>query len=802
MEEVESEEYIEQINNNNIFDNSPRKENFTAKKSNYSLTEDPIPHLINPLKQPIPNYTSMSYIISNFPKMNINLEQIQFMAKDKINLYLINQNLQKHNSTPELKNIMLIEDLIKSKDTHFTTLFKDYLLMDYNEEFLRGYFNENESKEVLPKFYDYYKNYLKFFCKSTFNNFYINEIIQEYGENQAEVYYNINYKKKERLKKKDKKENLDEKNLEESYKTDSKQNDNISKLISLNSFFTKSIIKHVNEDNEESLIKKKNQKELSNIKPLKNNDRQNTINLPDDSTVSIDDVITKKSSIINIIDLMSNKLKKKQKNKNKYKNKNMNNNNNNNYNNNNKKFNKKIELIFIDNKKLNNNRNILNKKCLNSFSKTTSNLNDKSKNLSKESKNNKTKKLISRNKANNSNINNIISKNNKILSSSNYIKYIDVLKNKKNIKNDISKNKQSQNELLLTSSRNIKNKKLTNNITSFNTNDNNYNLNIFSNSNISNNVKNSKNKNHNISRINLSLKIKNFYQKIKTVNNNSLYPLSISKGNINRSNIGKKFEPIIKEKEREKNSKSKSKSNKNTSNNFFFKKNIKKNLNQVKGISFSPRNIYYHNKSLSYSTVNNCNININNNIILSNNYFNNNKYSQIQHQINNSTKKLFENNINPKKHKINNVSNKHLTSRNIRIDLDKFKTEENIVNSLVLQGTTSHKILKIKDNESNIQYTSFRKSNNNGISIKQRNLFKIKKNNININNKKHLTLKNIPVMNNTKSSLNYNNTSKRIYINDELSSINKTYKNLYIKNNNINNANNSNKKIIFDYKNK
>ena len=312
----------------------------------------------------------------------------------------------------------------------------------------------------------------------------------------------------------------------------------------------------------------------------------------------------------------------------------------------------------------------------------------------------------------------------------------------------------------MTSSRNI------NNITSFNTNDGNYNLNIFSNSNISNNVKNSKNKNHNISRINLSLKIKNFYQKIKTVNNNSLYPLSISKGNINRSNIGKKFEPIIKEKEREKNSKSKSKSNKNTSNNFYFKKNIKKNLNQVKGISFSPRNIYYHNKSLSYSTVNNCNININNNIILSNNYFNNNKYSQIQHQINNSTKKLFENNINPKKHKINNVSNKHLTSRNIRIDLDKFKTEENIVNSLVLQGTTSHKILKIKDNESNIQYTSFRKSNNNGISIKQRNLFKIKKNNINNNNKKHLTLKNIPVMNNTKSSLNYNNTSKRIYINN------------------------------------
>ena len=74
------------------------------------------------------------------------------------------------------------------------------------------------------------------------------------------------------------------------------------------------------------------------------------------------------------------------------------------------------------------------------------------------------------------------------------------------------------------------------------------------------------------------------------------------------------------------------------------KKKNSKNIKKTSGISFSPKNNYVHNKSLSTSTVNNCNININNNIILSNNYFNN-KNSYLQQQLNNSTKKIIEKNI-------------------------------------------------------------------------------------------------------------------------------------------------------------
>lgn len=107
----------------------------------------------------------MSYIISNYPNMNQKMNKIHHIAKNKIGLYLINQNLQQHNSTPHEKCIMIINDLINSKETHFTSVFKDYLIYDYNEEFLRGYFSKNDCRDVLPKFYEYYKNYLNFFAK-------------------------------------------------------------------------------------------------------------------------------------------------------------------------------------------------------------------------------------------------------------------------------------------------------------------------------------------------------------------------------------------------------------------------------------------------------------------------------------------------------------------------------------------------------------------------------------------------------------------------------------------------------------
>lgn len=75
------------------------------------------------------------------------------------------------------------------------------------------------------------------------------------------------------------------------------------------------------------------------------------------------------------------------------------------------------------------------RKFIKSFSKTTSNLNDKS---IKKITNiySKSKKNLSGNKGSNTKYNN---DNNKISTSSNFIKYIDILSSKKNIKSNVGK---------------------------------------------------------------------------------------------------------------------------------------------------------------------------------------------------------------------------------------------------------------------------------------------------------------------------------------------------------------------------
>ena len=81
--------------------------------------------------------------INNFP-LYINgylFPKHKSKPKNKYNFYhLINFQLQKYNSTPEQKNIMIINDMINAKSNHFLAAFKDFLITDYIDEFLKRYF--------------------------------------------------------------------------------------------------------------------------------------------------------------------------------------------------------------------------------------------------------------------------------------------------------------------------------------------------------------------------------------------------------------------------------------------------------------------------------------------------------------------------------------------------------------------------------------------------------------------------------------------------------------------------------------
>ena len=704
----------------------------------------------------------------------INIAKISSKIKEKISYLIPRKNLEKYNSTPNLKNIMLINDLIESKETHFIATFKDFLISDFHEEFLRRYFLFHETKEILPKFYQYYKNYLNFFCKGIFCDFYLNEVMQEYGECQAEFYYNKNYGHKERNKKKEKKDlNELEHNHNELSESENNSNNN---NINIRSIFSKSI-KYSIDIIQNSKINE-NQKDLSNIKPL-NYTKENSITLPDDSSVSYNDIITNQNSLRFIINMIKNKneLNKKIKNKkseiisNKNRNK-INNENNINY------------LINNNYKKImnNNNKNILNKKETQTLSKTNSNANIKTKAKTRiKSSNNKSKV--------NPNI-------------SNYKKYIEFLTNKQRNKSNDPKIKISQDEFTFSLNKINKNIKNKNIISPLSPNGLINHFNFFSNNPENKKALNNNIINNNPNKISSSLFLVNNLFNKTTRNSNkysTIFPLSTLKNNLNKN---KNNNITNNEKEKKKVFKKDKigNSNTNSTNNKFMNFNPNISIKSVKNLSPQSRNVNNNNyntnsKPLSYSTVNNCNININNNIILSNNYFNSKNYHPMNghHQVNSLTKKKFDKKMRQKNNLINKSLTKNTTSRNYsKNDLNRFKTEVNILNILnqEKEKEKSNKNTNIINNMN--QYKSFRKSNNYEI------FSKIKK--YNNNNNRNLSLKNMPVT--VKSNLNSNfsmNKTGKILDEYDLNLTSKTYKHFYLKKN-CNSVHQN--KIIFDYKRK
>ena len=792
----ESADYV--LNKNNLFLDNDNRLNSIDVSNN-----DPIPPLFIPKNTNInktkDSPTIISQIISDIynnytPKTNkeLNMEKISQIIKAKISYIIPRQNLEKHNSTPNKKNIMLINDLMESKETHFIATFKDYLISDFHEEFLRRYFQFHETKEILPKFYQYYKNYLNFFCKGIFCDFYLNEVMQEYGECQAEFYYNKNYGHKDRMKKKEKKE-LNELNNQNE---DSYESENGSNNINIRSIFSKSIKYSIDIiQNSQINGNMETQKDLSNIKPV-NYSKDNSITLPDNSSVSYNDVITNQNSLRYIINMINNKneLNKKIKNKKSeiISNKNKN------------RFNNCDSINYIMNnnfkKIINNNKNVINKKDNQTLSKTNSNANIKNK-VKTRIKSSNTKS----NHLNNNNINNKAKGNQNI---SNYKKYIEFLANKQRNKSNDPKIKISQDEFTYSLQKINKNIKTNNVISPLSPNGLMSHFNFFS----PNNQENKKPTNNNIinnnnpNKVSSSLfLINNLFN--KTTRNsskyNTIFPLSTLKNNLskNKSNNNNKDEKYEK-KEKKKLLKKDKVGNMNNNNKYMhFNPNI--SIKSVKNLSPQSRNINNNNnyngtnnsKPLSYSTVNNCNININNNIILSNNYFNNKNYHPMNghHQINSLTKKKFDKKMKQKNNLINKSLTKTANSRNYnKNDLNRFKTEVNILNLLNQEKEKTNKNTNNIINNIN-QYKSFRKSNNYEI------FSKMKKYNNNTHNR-NLSLKNIPVT--VKSNLNNNfsmNKTGKILDEYDLNLTSKTYKHFYLKKNS--NSVHQNK-IIFDYKRK
>ena len=142
--------------------------------------------------------------ISNGIKISFdnNIHFVNFTKK------IMKRNLMiKYNITPFKHTLISIQNFIESKYCREIAVFKENLIFNYRQEFLKRLYNKNESLSRLPKFVVYYRNYLLFFCRPIFHELKLDEKFQKYYETKAQIFYQDNYNKENKKEKNTNNEN-------------------------------------------------------------------------------------------------------------------------------------------------------------------------------------------------------------------------------------------------------------------------------------------------------------------------------------------------------------------------------------------------------------------------------------------------------------------------------------------------------------------------------------------------------------------------------------------------------------------
>ena len=133
----------------------------------------------------------------------------------------------KYNVLPHEYNLMQLDNFITAKYCHSLASFKEQLIYNENEEFLKRYSKIDDSVNKIPLLSKFYKSYLHFFCFPTFAELRLNDLFEDLVEDKAKAFYNENYK---------------EENIE------NKDNKNSNKIINT-TIFTKKIRQNISRKN-------------------------------------------------------------------------------------------------------------------------------------------------------------------------------------------------------------------------------------------------------------------------------------------------------------------------------------------------------------------------------------------------------------------------------------------------------------------------------------------------------------------------------------------------------------------------
>ena len=146
------------------------------------------------------------FMDNNNKKIHLMRNTINFSKEDNIikiknNIIYSNPKMisfkileAKYNLSPKFFSQKIIFDLIRNKKGHLLSTYHEIILFDNSlKEFMKRKYRYKESLDKIPKYYNYYKNYLRYFCHPTFVDYFINKKMVKHMEKIAQIFYNKNY---------------------------------------------------------------------------------------------------------------------------------------------------------------------------------------------------------------------------------------------------------------------------------------------------------------------------------------------------------------------------------------------------------------------------------------------------------------------------------------------------------------------------------------------------------------------------------------------------------------------------------
>ena len=139
------------------------------------------------------NNSKVSNIIQSLKKNKHYYKKKISKKKNSYESIAYNKLIKKYNYNADKYNLSCVNYLLSNSYCHLVSEFKEKMISDYINEFLRRQYTTIEAKERIPKFYLYYKHYSIFFGQPFIKNFNFNKLIQKNGEKKARIYYKNHY---------------------------------------------------------------------------------------------------------------------------------------------------------------------------------------------------------------------------------------------------------------------------------------------------------------------------------------------------------------------------------------------------------------------------------------------------------------------------------------------------------------------------------------------------------------------------------------------------------------------------------